>query len=251
MGDSLSERQQIEERYHDRKYGSYSPKASYREISAYKYFRKFRQDVNNLRILDYGCGDGWLSIDLVKAGAAEVYGIDISTKLIEKAHDLAKKKGFIKNIHFMKMPGENLTFSDNYFDLCLGSAILHHTDLDLAIKNIFRVLKPGGKAIFIEPMNQNIFLKIWRLITPWRRSPAEKALVNTDLRFIESVFPKAKYNFFILTSIFTEGLLLVIPNSKFIILMSKWLENFDNKLLKRFPSLGKYCAIVVLELIKE
>ncbi len=251
MGDLLSERHRIEENYHDRKYRNTVPKTINREMSAYRFFKKFRQNVNNLRLLDYGCGNGWLSIDLAKGGAAEVYGIDISGELVQKARILAKGKDLAHKVHFMKMPGENLVFSENFFDLCLGSAILHHTDLDLAIKNIYRVLKPGGKAVFIEPMNRNIFLRIWRKITPWRRSPVEKALVDKDLRLIQDFFPKARFYFFIFSSIFTEGLLLVFPRNKFIIFVNNLLEKFDNKLLQLFPALGKYCAIVVLELTKD
>ena len=94
------------------------------------------------------------------------------------------------------MPAEDLSLPENFFDLIAGSAILHHTDLNLAVQNIHRVLKPGGRAIFIEPMNQNIFLKIWRALTPWRRSTEERALTKRELTFIQSAFPEVKNNFF-------------------------------------------------------
>jgi SAM-dependent methyltransferase len=135
--------------------------------------------------------------------------------------------------------------------LILGSAILHHTELDRAVKNLYRVLKPGGRAIFIEPMNQNIFLRIWRVVTPWRRSPAEKALVNNDLKFVRNVFPNSKYHFFKFTSILSTGLGIVFTSNKFLSVIDDFFERIDNKLLKLFPSLGKYYAIVVLELIKD
>lgn len=248
---SLSDRQKQEESYHDLKYKNYVDEGPNREMKAYSYFRKFRKNVKNLRILDYGCGNGWLSIDLAKGGAAEVYGIDISKELIEKANQSAEEKGLANKVHFYKMPAENLTFSNDFFDLCLGSAILHHTELNASISNIRRVLKPGGKAIFLEPMNQNIFLRVWRKLTPWRRSPTEKALVNNDLKFIATCFPEAKFQFFVFSSIITEGFLLAFPKNKLIRSLNTIFESLDEKLLKRFPSLGMYCAIVVLELKKE
>ena len=252
MGNLLLERQRIEENYHDKKYGGKIIKhPNAREIDAYRFFKELRRDVAGLKILDFGSGNGWLSIDVSKEGAAEVYGIDISKELIEKANQLAEAKGFSKTVHFIKMPGENLTFSDNCFDLCLGSAILHHTDLNLAVKNIYRVLKPGGRAIFIEPLNQNLFLKCWRKLTPWRRSPAEKALINDDLKFIRELFPNAKFHFFTFSSILTEGVMIIFPNNRFVSSINRLLERFDNKLLNLFPSLGKYCAIVVLEINKD
>jgi ubiquinone/menaquinone biosynthesis C-methylase UbiE len=252
MENSLSERQRSEEMYHDSKYRSDIPVSpNMKEASAFKLFRQLKGNVRNLTILDYGCGNGWLSIDLVKEGAAEVYGIDISKELIGKACELAADKGMKEKIHFIKMPGENLTFSDNFFDLILGSAILHHTELDRAIKNLFRVLKPGGRAIFIEPLNQNIFLRIWRVVTPWRRSTSEKALLNNDLNFIRDVFPNSKYRFFKLISIFSTGLVIAFPNNKLLSVIDNFLEGIDSKLLEAFPSLGRYCAIVVLELTKD
>ena len=149
------------------------------------------------------------------------------------------------------MACENLTFEENFFDLIMGSAVLHHTDLNPAIKNIFRVLKPGGKAIFIEPLNQNIFLKSWRKVTPWRRSPAEKALVNADLKIIQELFPKARFHFFKLFSIVTQGLIIIFPHNKFLNYMDEVLEGLDDSLLRLFPFSGKYCAVVVIELIKN
>ena len=252
MKNSLSERQRIEENYHDRKYkDDILENSSSQGGSAYKFYRELRGNVNGLKILDYGCGNGWLSMDLIKEGATEVYGIDISKELIEKANKFAEVKGLSKNINFKKMPGENLTFPDNFFDLILGSAILHHTDISLAIKNIYRVLKPGGRALFIEPLNQNIFLRIWRKLTPWRRSPAEKALVSKDLKFIQDVFPDAKYHFFKFFSIFSKGLTVLLPKNKTLIYANVLLERFDKNLLKLFPFCGKYYAVIVMELNKN
>ncbi len=252
MGNKLLNRQSIEENYHDQKYKDNILKAvGMSESNPYKYFTKLRGNVTDLKILDFGCGEGWLGIDTAKEGAAEVFGIDISQELIERANLLAKEKRLSNKVYFFRMPGENLTFLDDYFDLCLGCAILHHTDINLAIKNIIRVLKPGGSAIFIEPLNQNILLKIWRKVTPWRRSRMEKALVNDDLKLIGEFFPNARFYFFNLTSILTRGLMIAFPNNNFLTFINRMLERFDTKLLILFPWLGKYCGIVVLELIKD
>ena len=148
------------------------------------------------------------------------------------------------------MAAENLSYDDNFFDLIIGSAILHHTELDLALKNIHRVLKPNGKAIFIEPMNQNIFLRIWRKMTPNRRSPTERALIKSDLMLIEHVFRQARLTFFGLLSIFTTGLLAFFPQSRMIAVLNKWLHEIDRRIFQILPSLGRFGAVVVLELKK-
>lgn len=204
-----------------------------------------------MTILDYGCGNGWLGIDLITEGAAEVVGIDISGELIRKARELAEQKRVTDRIQFIKMAGEDLTLPENYFDLVLGSAILHHTDLDSAMQNIFKVLKPRGRALFIEPLNQNIFLKMWRSMTPRRRSPTERALLSKDLQLIQKIFPGARYHFYKLFAIFTTGLALAFPDNKYLKIADAVFENVDQRLLAVFPALGKYCAVVVLELTKN
>ncbi len=253
MRTSLSERQKIEENYHNTLYKNNDSGSGVTRTgeSAFHQFRSLRGDVKGLRVLDFGCGSGWLSVELAKEGAAEVYGIDISHELISKAAAFAEHAGQSEKLHFMKMPCEDLAFPDNYFDLIIGSAILHHTDLNKAIQNISRVLKRGGRALFIEPLNQNIFLKTWRRITPWRRSPVERALVANDLKLILGTLPDSRLYFHYLLSIFTAGLIIAFPNSKFIALGNTVMEGFDNKILRRAPALRKYCAIVIMDLVKS
>lgn len=247
---SLSVRQDIEKKYHNDKYkGNIQPICNTGSAAAYKFYWKLIGDVNSLKVLDFGCGNGWLSILLAKHGA-KVWGIDISEELIKQANQFADKEGLSEKICFQVMAAENLSFEDNFFNLIIGSAILHHTELSLAINNLNRVLKPGGRAIFVEPMNQNIFLKIWRKLTPWRRSPVEKALTYKELKLIQNILPEAEFYFFGFTSIFTQGLLLFSPRNKLFLFVNNLLERFDSVFFKTFPFLGKYSAIVVMKLVK-
>ncbi len=251
MENKLTERQSIEKIYHDKKYKdgivSYSEKS---ENRAYKFFHNIIGDVNGLKVLDFGCGTGWMGIALAKSGA-EVYGIDISAELIKKALQLAERERLSDKICFHEMPAEKLAFPNDYFDVIFGSAILHHTDVKIAMQNILRVLKPEGRAIFIEPMNQNILLSIWRKMTPWRRSPTEKALRDDDLKLIQALFPASAFHFFTFLSICTEGLLILSPTNSLLRLFNDFMEYLDSILLKSLPSLGKYSAVVVMILRKD
>ena len=252
MSAELTERQKIEEVYHDKKYkvGFHEEVTASKTTEYYNFFWDQLGNVQGKKVLDFGCGNGWLSIGYAKKGA-DVWGFDISGELIEKAKKWVKKEGLIEKITLEKMVAENLTYEDNFFDLIVGSAILHHTELDITLQNINRILKPDGKAIFIEPMNQNIFLRLWRKMTPNRRSPTERALTKSDLLLIEHVFPQARLTFFGFLSIFTEGILVFFQQSEIIAVLNNWLGKIDRGIFQSLPFLRRFGAVVVLELKKR
>ena len=247
MNTKLSERQIIEKSYHNKKYKGDKKFFNNSSVqSYYSFFYSLFLNVKNLKVLDFGSGDGWISFQLAERGA-RVWGIDISEELIRRANSSNIYQG---SVDFFVMAAEDLDFENDYFDLIVGSAILHHTDIDRSLQEIKRVLKDNGRALFIEPMNENFILKCWRWLTPWRRSPTERALIWDDILFIKKMFPNANLTFFCFMSILSTGLLLLLPNSRIVYRLNIVIEKLDNKILSLFPGLGKYCAVVVIEMIK-
>lgn len=250
MEKKYSERQIVEKSYHDNKAHEGKLRSGDEGTSrAGQYFWSLIGQPNNLTILDFGCGNGWLSVLLGELGN-KVYGIDISGEIIKQAKQLAETSGVSSNTTFMEMTAEELDFPDVRFDMIVGNSILHHTELDITLRNIRTILRDDGAAIFMEPLNENIFLKLWRFLTPWRRTKTEKALTTKDIELIQSLFPSTRFTFFCLTSIFTQGLLLFMPKSRIIKFINDRLEDFDEWILKIFPFLGKYSAIVTMEMRK-
>jgi len=248
--ETLTDRQREEAQYHDQMIiNERQCQRRTSQSSYYKYFDDLVGEAKGHNVLDLGCGNGWFSTNLVKKGK-RVYGVDISHELLKIANEQAKLQGLKEHLHFAKMAAENLAFSNDYFDIIVGSAILHHTFIELTIQCIYDVLKIGGIGIFIEPMNENFLLKIWRRLTPWRRSPLERALENKDIIAIKKLFPSMRTRYFGLTSIISEGLMILIPQSRFLIFLDSQLSRVDAFILKRFPSLGRFCAVVVIELRK-
>jgi SAM-dependent methyltransferase len=98
-----------------------------------------------LKVLEVGCGIGTDGLRFAKAGATYT-GIDLT----EAAVDLAKKNfdAFGMAGQFRASDAENLDFADESFDLVYSHGVLHHTpDIGAAVREIRRVLKPGGRAI--------------------------------------------------------------------------------------------------------
>ncbi len=253
MESKFTERQRKEELYHDAAHKAGVVKRGHLNAGNTSFFKCFCEligEVTGLTILEIGCGSGWFGTQLAHRGA-KVHGIDISGEVIQEALRESEKQDCADKAVFHKMAVEDLTFENNYFDLVVGSAILHHTDIRLAMTNICRVLAPEGKAIFVEPLNENLALKIWRKLTPWRRSPTERALIKDDLKYIQNVFPGAVYYYFGFTSMVSMGLLMYFPENGILIWMNKNLERLDEVISKRYPRLGHYFAVVVMDLKKR
>jgi len=96
------------------------------------------------RCLDAGCGGGRGSILMGEAGASEVVGVDLSPTNIESCTKRAAQKG-LSNLVFQRESLARLPFPDASFDVVWCNGVLHHTaDPDQGLKEITRVLKPGG-----------------------------------------------------------------------------------------------------------
>jgi len=97
------------------------------------------------RAMDMGCGAGQLLPVLVDRGY-QAYGIDVALPMIEKANELCKKAGIAAEIRVGDC--EKLDYPDNFFDLYIAMGVIEYMDDDAPmLKEIMRVLKPGGTAV--------------------------------------------------------------------------------------------------------
>jgi SAM-dependent methyltransferase len=104
-----------------------------------------------LRVLDLasGVGDPALSIAAEVAPSGRVTATDLGPGMISLAEELARKKG-IANIEFREANAESLPFADGSYDvLTCRFGIMFFPDLAKALRECFRVLKPGGRVAFV------------------------------------------------------------------------------------------------------
>lgn len=99
----------------------------------------------NMRVLDFGCGPGTISVGIADAVTpGELHGIDMEESQINLARNIAKA-GVHSNTTFSVGDVTDLPFDDAYFDAVHGHAMLMHTpDIDAVLRELHRVLKPGG-----------------------------------------------------------------------------------------------------------
>ncbi|MXZ82353.1 MAG: class I SAM-dependent methyltransferase [Synechococcus sp. SB0666_bin_14] len=100
---------------------------------------------SGMKVLDFGCGPGTISVGLAKAVApGELQGVDIEASQIAMAQAAAQAGGH-DNAHFQVGDVTNLPFADNTFDVAHCHAVLMHVpNLAQALAEVQRVLKPGG-----------------------------------------------------------------------------------------------------------
>lgn len=103
---------------------------------------------NDVHCLDLACGTGDVSFKLAqKYPEGSITGIDLNEDMIT----IMKKRCSYSNIKFIKADMNSMTFEDNTFDIVTGSYALRNSpDLARTLREIHRLLKPGGKAAFLE-----------------------------------------------------------------------------------------------------
>jgi 2-polyprenyl-3-methyl-5-hydroxy-6-metoxy-1,4-benzoquinol methylase len=184
---AMSERQERERTYYDSYAERVTDLPSFEPISGREtrpwnpYWRLFELVAAHYRpgatLLDFGCGWGTNTVVFAKIGYA-VEGFDISSKNIEHTRSLAATYGLADKVHAQIEAAESLSYSDGQFDVVVGVDILHHVDIDAAIREVHRVLKPGGVAIFREPVEQPIFDWLRNTALVKRLKPNSKSLDN-------------------------------------------------------------------------
>jgi SAM-dependent methyltransferase len=134
-----------------------------------------------MKILELGCGAGYFTRELARSGA-EIVAIDVSADLLE----IAKANCSASNVCYEIQDACALTYSDATFDSVVGSSILHHLEIESALREIRRVLKPGGAIYFTEPNMLNPQIAIQKNIRWIKRklgdSPDETAFFRWRLK---------------------------------------------------------------------
>ena len=163
--------------------------------------RKLRNKLapdNPKKILDVASGTGDLAIELAKMPVDEIIGIDIAADMLEVGRVKIKKRGLDKTIRLQVGDSEAIDFEDAYFDaVSVAFGVRNYENLGKGLKEMQRVLKPGGKVAVLEfskpsafPM-KNIYWFYFKYILPAigkmvsRNSSAYTYLPNSVAAFPE------------------------------------------------------------------
>ncbi len=139
--------------------------------------------------LELGCGSGFFLLNLIQSGVARRGSVtDLSPGMVKVATRNGKSLGL--DVDGRVADAERIPYDDDSFDLVVGHAVLHHIpDVELTLREVLRVLRPGGRFVFAgEPTTvgngyaRTLSTLTWRVATnvtklpgldSWRRPQAE------------------------------------------------------------------------------
>lgn len=162
-------------------------------------FSLLEKKVKGKKVLDYGCGNG-VHLPFLSRHAQEVIAIDLSQPSLDIAAQRLKKDGLEAGVSLIKMDCEQLAFPDNSFDVIFDGGTFSSVDLDRALPELSRVLKPGGCLIGIETLGHNPIANLNRKLneksgkrTEWAASHIFKL---SDLPRVKKYFAETSLWFF-------------------------------------------------------
>jgi len=155
-------------------------------------------DIKNKKILEIGCGTGRITRQIAKK-AKEVIAIDHNKEIIKYCKKKYKK---LKNVNFLYEDIEKLKIKSQDFDIIISGwvGIYYAKNIEILIKNLYKLLNKNGKLIIIEAYHESEYIKILNIIKPRESKNKEKQeqlrtiLYNTFLDLKEKIIT-TKYTF--------------------------------------------------------
>lgn len=213
------------------------------------------------RILEIGAGVSVNTLYLAKAGA-QVVAIDIAHERLETLRQLASQtlggepgaqppsRAQAGQVFYVKCKAEALPFRDEVCDVVYSKAVLIHTNLDESLPEARRVLKSGGKAVFIEPLTRNPLVNLYRnTLAPRIWKQITRYFSQEELALVGSHFPRMRVSYYYLFSFLAFFWQFGVRSPRLFRLCLAPVQAFDALLLRLFPFLGRYAwfATIVAE----
>lgn len=223
-----------------------------------RFIMKSLGDVRGKKIIELGCGLGEAAVYFAKKGA-EVVATDISSGMCELVKKVAQKHGV--TLSTAQAYADKMPFPDETFDIVYAANLLHHVDIEKAIIEAKRVLKPGGKFVSWDPLAHNPAINVYRRMAMGVRTEDEHPIKMSQLALFSKHFREVKFETFWFTTLFIFLKFYFIdrinPNKerywKKILVDHKKLEKLYNRLekidkviLKTLPFLKRYCWNIVI-----
>ena len=151
-------------------------------------------------ILDIATGTGGLAIESAKLKPTRIVGIDLSEKMLDIGKEKVRLKKLDQLISLQKGDSENLDFADGTFDAATAAfGVRNFENLEKGLKEIYRVLRPGGKIVILEFSKPNnritqgiYYFYFFRILPALGRMVSKDSSAYTYLPESVDVFPSGE-----------------------------------------------------------
>jgi SAM-dependent methyltransferase len=204
-------------------------------------------DLRGKVVVDLGCGEGTNTIILAALGA-RVISVDISEVSLEVASRRACANGVVGSVTLVHSDAAGIPIRDAIADHVLCSSALHYMNPIITARQIRRVLRPGGTAVFKEPVVASSVLRAAKTILSesYGVNRPQQPLNIDDIEAVNRAVGRAgrRRPFWL-----TTRLLYRMGLEEHAI--TKASQKFDALFLRRFPYTGQFASPLVWEACKE
>jgi ubiquinone/menaquinone biosynthesis C-methylase UbiE len=172
---------------------------------------------------------------------AEVVGVDANAESLAEAKRVIEAYGVADRVNLVQMDLHSLGFADQSFNVVFTKSTLIMTDPIRVVEGLRRLLKPGGRAIFLENLLGHRIMQLARRRRgDWVRRA--KWLTMEDVEKICAMFPRAAHKEFHLLSASYHWLRKLLPNQRLL----EFLMYIDDRLLRWVPAWREKCYITAI-----
>lgn len=201
-------------------------------------------DMRGKSLLDFGCGMGEETIYFASLGA-QVTAIDISQVGIEITRRRARHNGLADRVDARVMRVDPTELPSGSFDIVHGLGILHHLgDLEQALGEVKRLLKPGGVAVFLEPLGNS---PVVESVKEWLLARLDRNAVTEHEENLRVANLERHAGMFSAMEIYPYHLLYRVKRF-FPMGVRDYLRRIDHRVLAQFPQLAYYAGAAVIRL---
>jgi 2-polyprenyl-3-methyl-5-hydroxy-6-metoxy-1,4-benzoquinol methylase len=212
--------------------------------SALSYALAALGDLQHKQVLDLGCGIGYTPLELAKRGA-QVTAVDLSAQAVQTTRQRAMQAGYGAQVEAIRANVEQLPFADASFDVIYAQNFLMHVSHRAVGRECFRLLRPGGKLVVVEPLAHHPLVRLYRRFFSDYKGTHPRYSSHEDMATLASFFNRARE-----TRFYLLAALATLEQKRLLEPVYTVLNSLDTQLLKSQPFLRDWCWVTVLELYK-
>ena len=213
-------------------------------LPVFEYVLPKMGNLEGKKVLELGTGTGGTATLLAKRGAS-VIGIDLLPFRLAEAQARAAEHEVAEAINFALMDAMHLAFPDNTFDFIISKSVLVFTDHSHTAKECYRVLKPGGKAVFMENMRYHPAVWLYRKMF-LKYSGKLRYFSLRDIETVGAEFEQLEHREFHLSAVSALFWQKCITIPLFYRWTLRIFKAIDTSLLKCLPFLKRFCWITAM-----